>query len=98
MLGVDLAGLSRYVSACVAELSPQSRQARGRRFTRADVEVLARAKARANGDGELIVTCAWCGAEIGSHPGFGVCGASHGMCSRCSQAIIRDHGLHAPAP
>ena len=35
--------------------------------------------------GEILVICAWCGAEVGRKPGFGKSGVSHGICLECEQ-------------
>ncbi len=35
--------------------------------------------------GEMMVICAWCGKKMGSKPGLGQTGVSHGLCPECQQ-------------
>ncbi|MHB0874424.1 MAG: hypothetical protein ACYC5O_00115 [Anaerolineae bacterium] len=91
MLDVGVSTLHRYVAACEGELSTPSRQSHGLRFTEADVVVLRRLQTRMEQTSDLVISCAWCGKELGSRPGAGVSGHSHGMCPRCAETFISQY-------
>lgn len=91
ILDVGLSTLRRYVVECEDQLSIRSRRSNGRHFTEADVMVLRRQQTRTEQQYQLTVTCAWCGEEMGSRPGVGVSGHSHGMCSRCAESFLTQY-------
>jgi len=35
--------------------------------------------------GEIVVVCAWCGKGLGTKPGLGQSGVSHGICPECEK-------------
>jgi len=35
--------------------------------------------------GQIVVICAWCGKGLGTKPGLGQSGVSHGICPECEQ-------------
>ncbi len=40
----------------------------------------------------LTVVCAWCGKDMGSKPGRGVEGVSHGICAECEENLLKKRG------
>ena len=93
MLGLPLSVLRQYVTAFSSQLSLDCQRQNGSRFTEADVALLSRARDRQNERHTVMIKCAWCGRDLGTKDGYGMAGASHGICDSCANRLLADYEL-----